>query len=623
MSAQIDFAAIKSSIKLSTIVSRRVKLKQADAELVGCCPFHPDKTPSFFVNDEKGVYLCRGCKATGDVFNFVMSDQGVSLKEAAQILSGGDAGTNAKPTAPTIYTYQNADGSTAFRVHRNAEKGFSCSRPNGIGGWEWKKPGVVVPYRLPELLAADLDQPVFIVEGEKDADNLAALGCVTTTNPFGAGKWPATFASYLAERDVVILPDNDQPGRDHAEDVAKKIAGIARSVVVVNLPGLPAKGDVSNWIEAGGTIDGLFEIIAASPPWSARASSQEPANGKPQRKFGSLSASALGAKKFAPVRYVIPGLLPEGLALLAGKPKFGKSYAALDLCIAVSTGGMALGVVQCEAGDALYCALEDPERRLRDRIREMLPLGEDMPERLFIETVASRLDGGLIVDLKGWLFDHPDARLIVLDTLARIKPDSSGRATLYDEDARGLTPLHELTRDHPGVAVVIIHHTRKMEADDCFDTISGSTGLTGICDTLMVLARHGEGAKLSGQGRDIEGFEKALTRNALTGSWRITGDAKQLAKTGERQALLDVLAEADGEALRTSTIAKGAGVSETSASHRLKSLLKEGLIVRAGYGKWKLLDPRQSSQSRQSGNDDSDDDNPDFDEIDDFDGQSQ
>ncbi len=341
------------------------------------------------------------------------------------------------------------------------------------------------------------------------------------------------------------------------------------------------------------------------------------------RKFGSLTASALGAKKFAPVRYVIPGLLPEGLALLAGKPKFGKSYAALDLCIAVSTGGMALGVVQCEAGDALYCALEDGERRLQDRIRDMLPLGDDMPEKLFIETVASRLDGGLIDDLKGWLFDHPDARLIVLDTLARIKPESNGKSTLYDEDARGLTPLHELARDNPGVAFVVIHHTRKLEADDPFDTISGSTGLTGICDTLMVLARHGEGAKLSGQGRDIEGFEKALTRNALTGSWRITGDAKQLAKTGERQALLDVLADADGEALRTSTIAKGAGVSETSASHRLKSLLKEGLIAKAGYGKWKLLDPCQSGQSRQSDDDDRDDYAPDFDNNDDFDGQSQ
>ncbi|MBC7636311.1 MAG: AAA family ATPase [Acetobacteraceae bacterium] len=336
------------------------------------------------------------------------------------------------------------------------------------------------------------------------------------------------------------------------------------------------------------------------PQWDVRV---RPRAAPVVHKFGSLTATALGVKVFEPVRYVIPGLLPEGLTLLAGKPKFGKSYAALDMCIAVATGGKALGTIRCDGGDVLYCALEDGERRLQDRLRAMLPLGDDMPERLFIETVANRLDGGLIDDLRGWIADHSGARLIVLDTLARIKPESSGKATLYDEDARGITPLHELTRDHPGVAVVIIHHTRKMEADDCFDTISGSTGLTGICDTLMVLARHGEGAKLSGQGRDIEGYEKALARNSVTGSWRITGDAKELAKTGERQALLDVLTEADGEALRTSTIAKAAGVSESSASHRLKSLLKEGLVAKAGYGKWNLLDPHQTSQSRQSGDD--------------------
>jgi hypothetical protein len=324
-------------------------------------------------------------------------------------------------------------------------------------------------------------------------------------------------------------------------------------------------------------------------------------------KFGSLTAHALSAMKFAPLRYVIPDLLPEGLAILAGKPKFGKSFAALDLCIAVATGGKALGSISCEGGDVLYCALEDSPRRLQDRIRGMLPIGDDMPERLHIETMAKRLDEGLIDDLGGWLFDRPEARLIVLDTWRCIKPASTGRASAYDEDASGLNPLHELAKAHPGVALVVIHHTRKLEAEDPFDTISGTHGLTGVADTLMVLARHGEGAKLCGQGRDIDGYEKSLTRDPLTGSWRVVGDARDLAKTGERQALLDVLTEADGEALRTSTIAKAAGVSESSASHRLKALVAEGLITKTGYGKYKMMDPYQSRQSRQS---DTDDDNP-------------
>jgi hypothetical protein len=522
------------------------------------------------------------------------------------------------------YIYRNVNGSVAYRIARRAGKKFVAETPTGGDGWcsgmNGAKP---IPYRLPQLIESDPEQPVFICEGEKDADNLARLGCVATTNPFGAGKWPAEFSKHLAGRDVIILPDNDRPGRDHAEDVARKVRSTARGITILPLPGLPDKGDVSDWIAAGGTVDKLFELIADAPAWSERKSERLEADvTAPARKFGSLTASALNLITFAPLQYVIPDLLPEGLAILAGKPKFGKSFAALDIGIAVASGGKGFGSIPCEAGDVLYCALEDSPRRLQDRIRGMLPLGDDMPERLHIETMAKRLDEGLIDDLSGWLFDHPYARLIILDTWRCIKPAATGRASAYDEDASGLNPLHELAKAHPGVAILVIHHTRKLEADDPFDTISGTHGLTGVADTLLVLAKHGEGAKLCGQGRDIDGYEKALTRNKLTGSWRITGDAKELAKTGERQALLDVLKEAEGEVLRTSAIAKGAGVSESSASHRLKALHGEGLVEKAGYGKWKLPDPYQCRQSRQSDDDTDDDTGPYFDNIDEIDGGS-
>ncbi len=311
---------------------------------------------------------------------------------------------------------------------------------------------------------------------------------------------------------------------------------------------------------------------------------------RPLGKFGSMTAAALGEMTFAPLRYVIPGLLPEGLALLAGKPKFGKSFAALDIGIAVATGGRAFRSIQCEAGDVLYCALEDSNRRLQDRIRGLMPLGDDMPERLHIETQAKRLDEGLIDDLRGWLFEHPDARLIILDTWRCIKPASTGRATQYDEDASGIHPLHELAKEHPGLAVLVIHHTRKMEADDPFDTISGTTGLTGVPDMLLILAKHGEGAKLCGKGRDIDDFEKALSRDAITGSWRVDGDARDLAKTGERQAILDEMREADIP-LTPTQIATGIGKKRDNVQHLLKRLQAEGLVKKEGYGKWSLSDP--------------------------------
>lgn len=305
------------------------------------------------------------------------------------------------------------------------------------------------------------------------------------------------------------------------------------------------------------------------------------------RPWGGLTASALSLMKFAPLRYAVPGILPEGLALLAGKPKFGKSFLAMDLAIAVASGGVALGSIQCSFGEVLYCALEDSERRLHDRLHKMLPFGLEMPTRLHFETLAPRIGDGLIEQLDGWLDTHPDARLIILDTWRCIKPETRGSASAYDEDASGLHPLHGLAKARPGLAVLVVHHTRKMEADDPFDTISGTHGLTGVADTLMVLARHGEAAKLSAQGRDLDGYEKALTRNAVTGSWLISGDARELAKTGERQAILDVLTEAEGETISLAAIASATGKKKDNLVHLLKSLVGEGLVEKVGHGKYR------------------------------------
>lgn len=334
------------------------------------------------------------------------------------------------------------------------------------------------------------------------------------------------------------------------------------------------------------------------------------------RGFGTLSAAALNAMSFEPVRFVVPGILPEGLAIFAGKPKFGKSFAAMDMAIAVASGGKAFGKIECEAGDVLYCALEDGERRLQDRMRKLLPFGEPhaVPERLFIETVAPRLGDGLIEALDAWVAAHPEARLIVLDTWVHIKPAANGRGSAYDEDAQGLRPLHLFAKQHPGLAVVVIHHTRKLDADDPFDTISGTHGLTGMADTLMVMARNEGTAKLCGQGRDIEGYEKAIERDTFTGGWKLLGDAKERAKTGERQAILDVLQEADGETLTTATIASATGKRKDNVSHLLKRLAGEGLVEKAGFGKWRNI-THSNRSNRSNWNDDRDDDPAEIEQI--------
>jgi putative DNA primase/helicase len=126
-----------------------------------------------------------------------------------------------------------------------------------------------VLYRLPELLAADPAAVVFVPEGEKDVDAMRALGFVATCNVGGAGKWRTEYSESLAGRHTVILADNDEPGRKHAQHVAKSLAGKAKSIKILELPGLPDKGDVSDWLAAGGTRDKLFDLAAAASEWQA------------------------------------------------------------------------------------------------------------------------------------------------------------------------------------------------------------------------------------------------------------------------------------------------------------------------------------------------------------------
>lgn len=315
--------------------------------------------------------------------------------------------------------------------------------------------------------------------------------------------------------------------------------------------------------------------------------------------WGSFTAADLERMTFPPLRYAVPGLLPEGLALLAGKPKFGKSFLCTELVIAVAMGGVAFGQLPCEPGDVLYLALEDSKRRLQSRMAVMIP-GGGFPARLKIETSAPRLGAGLGERLEWWIARQPEPRLIVIDTLRCIRPPSNGKAGGYEDDAAALAPLLELAKLTPGLCILVVHHTRKAEADDAFDTISGTFGLTGVADTLLVFGKHGEGAKLEAQGRDLEGFEKAFRRDPITGGWVLTGDARDMAKTGERQAILDELAEADGKPLSTSQIATALGKKSANVSHLLKRLLGEGQVAKAGYGKWTLPDPRSNLSNRSN-----------------------
>lgn len=279
--------------------------------------------------------------------------------------------------AAVEYNYTDERGELLYQAVRFMPKDFRARRPDGKGDWIWNVEGARrVLYRLPQLLAADRQATVFIVEGEKDADRLASLGCVATTNVFGAGKWRDEYNEPLRGRNVVILPDNDEAGRNHAEQVAASLHNVAESVKVVELPDLLDKGDVSDWLDAGGTVEKLQAFVDTAEPLTSQNKRSNSAVDTEAAKSKILvhyeSAADLLARDFPEPKWAVGGLLSEGATVFAGAPKVGKSFMALGLAIAIASGGRALSSIPVEQGDVLYLALEDGDKRMKKRLRAML-----------------------------------------------------------------------------------------------------------------------------------------------------------------------------------------------------------------------------------------------------------
>jgi AAA domain len=236
-----------------------------------------------------------------------------------------------------------------------------------------------------------------------------------------------------------------------------------------------------------------------------------------------FSAAQLQHMRFPPIQYVVPGYVAEGLTLFAGKPKLGKSWLLLHAAIAVARGGYTLGDVACSAGDVFYAALEDNQRRLQSRMTKLLGL-QPWPARLIFATSMPRLKEGGIEMIRAWIEAASTPRLVIIDTLAKVRDPKGHDQTGYEADYAAVGELKALA-DRYGVATVLVHHQRKMEAEDPLDTVSGTTGLTGAVDTVLVLHRGGQGVTLYGRGRDIEEIEKAVSfdRQLRPGSVRLAG----------------------------------------------------------------------------------------------------
>lgn len=257
--------------EVSAYYSARVpKLKQQGREWRGSCPLHGGEDPNFVVDSKTGMAFCHSrCQRGVDVFALEMeltATDFVKAKAAVYELIGRPKPAWEDRDIQATYDYTDASGKLLYQVVRKAGKKFMQRRPGPNGKWQWGLGNVQpVPFQLPLVVKADR---LAIVEGERDAINLTRAGLVATCNNGGAGNFKPELAQHFAGKSVFIFPDNDEPGRKHALSVAAVLHGIARSIKIVEIPGLSTKGDISDFLDKGGTLDKLREIAKDAQEWT-------------------------------------------------------------------------------------------------------------------------------------------------------------------------------------------------------------------------------------------------------------------------------------------------------------------------------------------------------------------
>ena len=250
------------------------------------------------------------------------------------------------------------------------------------------------------------------------------------------------------------------------------------------------------------------------------------------KRLQTIDADTLQSTAYEPVSFVVDDLLPQGLHLLAGAPKIGKSWLALWLCLCAAQG-KPLWTFATRPCEVLYLCLEDSFQRIQSRLFD---LTEDAPPTLHFAVMSQQLHNGLVEQIEQFLKEHPQTRLIVIDTLQRIRT-AGNDANPYASDYRDIGVLKALADKHR-IAILLVHHLRKMNDDDPMNMISGTTGLSGATDSNFVLRkskRRENTATLYCTGRDIPYRELALEFDGEDHVWKLlSDDCEQTEQPSER-----------------------------------------------------------------------------------------
>jgi hypothetical protein len=454
-----------------------------------CCPAHHDRNPSLSIRDGERapLFTCHaGC--TSQEVADKLRERNILNGESKASWKPNGHGTSISQKVIANHSYVDENGETLFVVERLDPKkpnGFRQRRSDGKGGWIWSIGETRrVLYRLPELIeAVALERPIFIAEGEKAVDALVGIGVNSTCSPGGAGKWRDEYSQHLKGANAIILPDNDEAGEKHAQQVARSLHGIAE-VRILRLPDLPSKGDPFDWIEDGGTAEKLWSLVEG-----CEAPSCIPT---PEREDYALTCVADVTPQ--PVEWVWSDRLALGkITLLGGDPDLGKSQISIDAAARITTGTHWPNGARARVGSAIFiCSEDDTADTIAPRLEAA---GADLTKVHVFHSMASgkRKTFSLQDDLERLaraIHKIGDVSLVTLDAITSYmgaKIDSH-RTT----DVRAvLEPVGDFAKEH-GVSILAITHPPKAAHGNALHAFTGSLAFVAAARLAFFVTSEAE-----------------------------------------------------------------------------------------------------------------------------------
>lgn len=533
------------------------------------CPAHEDRHPSLalYPRGKNGFWLeCfAGCR-----FEKILGVLGLDWEEHTAPepakRSKKDQGRE------LVYPILEIDGTLLAHHVRvnlpNGGKSFYWQLPEGTKGLDGLKVEDLPLFGSERIPMFSLEKPVIVTEGEKAATALRHRGYQVLGTVTGAATIPnVDVLKTLTGFRVILWPDNDEPGRLHMFRIARRLRALGIDVCRIPVPDSKPKG----WDAADAEPSEIEALLAAAEPWEV----------EPERIPGRIyTVEELKKVASRALELIVPGLLPEGVTLLAGRPKRGKSWLALQIGLAVSSGGrFARKIGIPKPRPVLFAALEDGVRRITARIEQLQDVAR--PGNFGILTDMPPLPEGLEL-LAPWARENRGG-LIILDTLSKILRPASAKQDLYLTNYNIVQNIAEFATMH-GVSFLCVFHTRKGEAEDPLDAVIGSTGYTAAVDTVLVLRgqRGDEYTELAVISRDLPENSFALKFDP-DHAWTYIGPADQVRLRGQKRLVLEALEELGGQAT-TAQLARALGLPDNHVRPLLARLISDGFVKRHGDG---------------------------------------